>query len=76
MAVVADVEAGLAEKDAGADALRVAVGVVRVFAGLSSCLTKAAAAGSHGTGSLCSMCASTRELPSSSRNILCLFFFH
>lgn len=38
-AVLVDVEAGLAEEDAGADALCVADGVDRVLGELCSCLT-------------------------------------
>lgn len=74
VAVVVNVEAGLAEEDAGADALRIAMGVDGVLGELCSCLTKAAVAGSQGTRSLCSMFTLTKELPSSSRNILRLLF--
>ena len=72
--VVVDVEAGLAEEDAGANALHVAVGMDRVLGELCCCLTKAAVAGSHSTHSLCFISALTRELPRSSRNILRFFF--
>lgn len=71
VAVVVDVEAGLAEEDSRADALRAAMGVDGVLDELCGCLTKAAAAGSRGTHSLHSMHSLTRELP---RNILCFFF--
>lgn len=71
VAVGVDVEEGLAEGDAGADALRVALSVDGVHGELCSCLTKAAVAGSWGTHSLCSLCALTRELP---RSFLCLCF--
>ncbi len=75
VAVLVGVEAGLAEEGAGADALCVADDVDGVLDELCSCLTKAAASGSRGTRSLRSMCGLTREFPSSSRNILRLFFF-
>lgn len=71
VAVVVDVEAGLAEEDSGADALRAAMVVDGALDELCGCLSKAAAAGSQGTHSLHSMCSLTRELP---RNILCFCF--
>ncbi|KAL6488776.1 hypothetical protein MHYP_G00025170 [Metynnis hypsauchen] len=76
LAVVVGVEAGLDEEDAGADALCVAVGVDGVLGELCSCLTKATAAGSRGTCSLCSMYAFTRERPQETSSACFLCQFH